>query len=355
MKPINCLVTATVAVALAVPVQAQVDCANWNTRDFFKAAEVSDVIRCLEAGADPNERADGGWTPLYFAGSAEAVTALLEAGADPMARSLHGGTPLHWATTNEAVTALLQAGANLEARNENGLTPLHWATTSEAVTALLQAGANLEARDEYRGTPLHRAAELSKNPEVIKVMLDAGADTAARNAAGKTPWDLVQVNDALKGSDAYWRLNDARFKSSDSVFRIGGDVSAPRLTYKVEPEYSEEAAKQSIKEQSFWLSRFGRTVEPTIFGSSEASGSGWTKRRSRRSRSGSSCPARKTGFQSRSAPTSKLTFDYCRSHLPILVRVRGPERTRQWRLHPAACGTLSASTRQTTQRFRPWK
>ena len=213
MKPINCLVTATVAVALAVPVQAQVDCANWNTRDFFKAAEVSDVIRCLEAGADPNERADGGWTPLYFAGSAEAVTALLEAGADPMARSLHGGTPLHWATTNEAVTALLQAGANLE------------------------------ARDEYRGTPLHRAAELSKNPAVIKVMLDAGADTAARNAAGKTPWDLVQVNDALKGSDAYWRLNDARFKSSDSVFRIGGDVSAPRLTYKVEPEYSEEASK----------------------------------------------------------------------------------------------------------------
>ena len=217
MKPINCLVTATVAVALAVPVQAQVDCANWNTRDFFKAAEVSDVIRCLEAGADPNERTDGGWTPLYFAGSAEAVTALLEAGADPMARSLHGGTPLHWATTNEAVTALLQAGANLE------------------------------ARDEYRGTPLHRAAELSKNPEVIKVMLDAGADTAALNAAGKTPWDLVQVNDALKGSDAYWRLNDARFKSSDSVFRIGGDVSAPRLTYKVEPEYSEEARNAKHK------------------------------------------------------------------------------------------------------------
>ena len=27
------------------------------------------------------------------------------------------------------------------------------------------------------------------------------------------------------------------------VFRIGGGVSAPRLTYKVEPEYSEEARK----------------------------------------------------------------------------------------------------------------
>ena len=247
MKPINCLVTATVAVALAVPVQAQVDCANWNTRDFFKAAEVSDVIRCLEAGADPNERANEGWTPLHFAGSAEAVTALLEAGADPMARSLNGETPLHWATTNEAVTALLQAGANLEARNENGLTPLHWATTSEAVTALLQAGANLEARDEYRGTPLHRAAELSNNPAVIKVILDAGADTAARNAAGKTPWDLVQVNDALKGSDAYWRLNDAHFKSSDSVGECVGSATPAKLVYKVEAEYSEEARKAKLQ------------------------------------------------------------------------------------------------------------
>jgi hypothetical protein len=27
------------------------------------------------------------------------------------------------------------------------------------------------------------------------------------------------------------------------VFRVGGGVSAPRLTYKVEPEYSEEARK----------------------------------------------------------------------------------------------------------------
>ena len=111
---------------------------------------------------------------------------------------------------------------------------------------MLQAGANLEARDEYSGTPLHRAAELSKNPAVIKVMLDAGADTAARNAAGKTPWDLVQVNDALKGSDAYWRLNDARFKSSGSVFRVGecgGSATPMKLVFKVEPEYSEEARK----------------------------------------------------------------------------------------------------------------
>ena len=34
---------------------------------------------------------------------------------------------------------------------------------------------------------------------------------APRNAAGETPWDLARDNEALKGSDSYWRLNNARF------------------------------------------------------------------------------------------------------------------------------------------------
>ena len=254
MKPIISLVVATVAVVFVAPVQAQINCDNWNTGDFFNAIEISDVTRCLQAGADPNARDENGLTPLHFAaryGTTEAVPILLDAGANPMARSLRGETPLHWVTTSEAVTALLQAGTNLEARNENGETPLHRATTSEAVTALLQAGANLEARNKYNGTPLHRAAELSNNPAVIKVLLDAGADTAARNAVGKTPWDLLQVNDTLKGSDAYWRLNDARFQSSDSGFRVaecgGSEPSSPSIVFKVDAAYSEEARQAKLQ------------------------------------------------------------------------------------------------------------
>ena len=34
-----------------------------------------------------------------------------------------------------------------------------------------------------------------------------GANPMTRNAEDRTPWDLVQENDALKGSAAYWRMN----------------------------------------------------------------------------------------------------------------------------------------------------
>ena len=41
-----------------------------------------------------------------------------------------------------------------------------------------------------------------------------------RNADGKTPWDLAEANEDLKGSDAYWRLNDARFNAPGRQFEV---------------------------------------------------------------------------------------------------------------------------------------
>ena len=46
MKPIAALIAATVVVALAVPVHAQVDCADWNTGAFFEA-EAPALLECL--------------------------------------------------------------------------------------------------------------------------------------------------------------------------------------------------------------------------------------------------------------------------------------------------------------------
>ena len=119
MKPIHCLVAVMV---IATPVHAQVDCADWGTFAFFKAAEVSDVTRCLQAGATPDVLP---WAVL--GGNAEAMTVLLEAGANPEARwTGTSQTSLHLAASSgctEAVKALLEAGANLEARTDRGPDP----------------------------------------------------------------------------------------------------------------------------------------------------------------------------------------------------------------------------------------
>ena len=69
-KSITIIVAAVVAVALAAPAHAQVDCADWNTGAFFEAAEVSDVTRCLQVGADLEARRDGsGYTPVALGGT----------------------------------------------------------------------------------------------------------------------------------------------------------------------------------------------------------------------------------------------------------------------------------------------
>ena len=70
-------------------------------------------------------------------------------------------------------------------------TPLHRAAENnvnpEIVQVLIQAGADLEVRDKWAYTPLHRAAEKNDNPEVAKALVQAGASLEARNQWNYTP------------------------------------------------------------------------------------------------------------------------------------------------------------------------
>ena len=128
------------------------------------------------------------------AGDAAELSWLLSRGLDVNAE-VNGVTPLELAAgagRAEAVRVLLDGGARVDRKNASGVTPLIWAVHGgnvEAVRLLVRAGADVNAA-EYNGiTPLIMAA--SRDPAIVRTLLDAGADKDARSSAGTTAYDAA--------------------------------------------------------------------------------------------------------------------------------------------------------------------
>lgn len=170
------------------------------------------VSLLLEAGADVNARLGDGedsdlplhfWpetTPLHRAaalGTPETVVMLLEAGADVHARDQAGNTPLLRAGfRNPAVfEALLEAGADVRDRNKSGDGVLLIAIGEElpgdqmvdVVRMLLALGADVGEESSWSGPLLYKAARFPDVPELITVLVAAGAEVDARTPSGRSP------------------------------------------------------------------------------------------------------------------------------------------------------------------------
>ncbi len=88
----------------------------------------------------------------------------------------------------QAVRAQLK-GADVNAPEGDGATALHWAVhrdSPELVTLLLDAGASARAANDLGVTPLHLAAA-NGNTTTIKLLIDRQADANAATQAGVTP------------------------------------------------------------------------------------------------------------------------------------------------------------------------
>ena len=129
------------------------------------------------------------------AGKLEGVLEALRLGADISAETSDGWTALHFAAAQgrvDVARALLDAGANVSADTTSvRRTPLHWAARNgrtETVHLLLRRGAQTASRDTEGSAPLHLAAARAEgNAEVARLLLEVGADVAAKRKARPPP------------------------------------------------------------------------------------------------------------------------------------------------------------------------
>lgn len=141
---------------------------------------------------------------LYIAcrnGHADVVKFLLTKGPDLGFRAYMGATPLHWAYfggSKDVIGMLLAAGADPTTRDERihctprafGIcAPANWGFV-ELVHERLREDPALATLNDGTTTPLHEAAR-SGNVEVVRALLEAGADCRARNAAGEVARDVA--------------------------------------------------------------------------------------------------------------------------------------------------------------------
>ena len=215
---------------------------------FWQDANLGDVRDELVTGASVSGVNDEGVSPVHLAAkhsSPEIVELLLDHGAEVNARvrspgddfwESDGATPLHLAVQYNAdprvTEALLERGADIRLQSANWASPLDLASESHpAVFALLLerfpdenksemlrraalsdnipvarlllehvANVNYRLDDNNTATPLHGAVYAS--PEMARLLLEKGADPAAKNSLGMTPLHYVALERRIKPDGA---------------------------------------------------------------------------------------------------------------------------------------------------------
>jgi ankyrin repeat protein len=128
---------------------------------------------------------------------------LLKCGANPSARCIDGFTPLMTSivTTSPDAAALttlmLEAGVSVEDRTSRGETVVHVSVMANAPACLTNffehgAGSLVDTMDMSNYTPLILACMMQEaSADVVKVLLDHGADMTIRGAFGLTALDVA--------------------------------------------------------------------------------------------------------------------------------------------------------------------
>ena len=160
----------------------------------------------IDKGADPNAKGDLGRTPLFTVmESTELYELLVKRGARLDVRDRLGGTLLHKVTgglyekgIEGLVRWLVKKGIPVDVKDKDGNTPLMDAAENGKVKkarTLLELGANPKEKNKKGETSLHKAALYASmfpaKMDIIKILLEKGADRSVRTSEGKLPLDYA--------------------------------------------------------------------------------------------------------------------------------------------------------------------
>lgn len=186
----------------------------------------------IDFGANVNAKDSEQWTPLHAAatcGHIHLVRYLISRGADLLAVNADGNMPydicedeptLDYIESEMAKRGITQemidetraanevmmlsdlrglndAVGDLEFRDEQGATPLHIAAANGYVSVvefLLDQHVSTDVCDNDQWQPIHAAACWG-HPDVLEMLVQAGADLNARTKNGETPYDICEDPD----------------------------------------------------------------------------------------------------------------------------------------------------------------
>lgn len=169
----------------------------------------------LESGANPNAQDKDGWTPLMYAcryaQTSTVIQLLFEYGAKLDAKSNYQISVLQiaaaYSKNRKVLATVLEQAANLKLNLQDSfITALKEARSEEFINEYLKYNLNLNSM--YKGkTPLMYAAEYYESTDVIKLLLEKGADPYIISSEKKNAFSYAKENSKLIHDSVYWSLN----------------------------------------------------------------------------------------------------------------------------------------------------
>jgi ankyrin repeat protein len=171
------------------------------------------------------------------------IRILLAYGADPKAHCIDGFTPLMTAfvspepESNLIFSLLLQAGVSIDDRSSRDETILHICVLARDIRWLQEilsiGGARLiNAKDISSCTPLFVAARQEDSSDLLRTLLDHGADINNRGILGLSPLD-VALAEGQKDNLSVLLHHAGRLSQSDRIKLLSGTSSRGRSPFHI--------------------------------------------------------------------------------------------------------------------------